>query len=161
MGKINYAAVVILFLSFILIRQDSFARGAADEYPLDIKLTLPKAEFIPQEEMTATVTYKNISKEPVRILKLVGWGYPLTFDVVDSQGKHSAVIKIVRNRFSVDYYNDFIILQPHETFNQQYVFHEMFGFPLTDRYQITANYSPVWGLPEIQSNTVSVDILGE
>ena len=153
--------LIVLFLSLALIKQDSFAQEATDESPLEIKLVLPKAEFIPKEEMTATVTYKNISKKPVRVLKLVGWGYPLTFDIVDSQEKHSAVIKIVRHQFDVDYYNDFIVLQPNETFSQQYVFHEMFSFPLTDHYKITANYSSVWGLPPMQSNAVAVDILGE
>ena len=149
------------FLSLILIKQDSFAQGSPDGPPLEIKLALPKAEFIPNEEMTATVTYKNISKEPVRVLKLTGWGYPLTFDIVDSQGKHSAVIKIVRSQFAVDYNNDFIIVQPNETFTQHYVFHEMFGFPQTDHYTITADYSPVWDIPPMSSNTIAIDVLGE
>ena len=153
--------LIVLLLSLAPVNQDSLAQDATEASPLDIKLALPKAEFIPKEEMVATVTYKNISKQPVRILKLVGWGYPLSFDIVDSQGKHSAVIKIVRHQFAVDYYNDFIVLQPNETFNQQYFFHEMFSFMETEHYKITANYSPVWGLPSMQSNTVAVDVLGE
>ena len=91
--------LMVVLLSVMSMREDAFARGENDGYPLEIKLSLPKTGFVPNEEMITSVTYKNVSKEPVRVLKLVGWGYPLTFDIVDSRDRHSAVIKMARKQF--------------------------------------------------------------
>ena len=151
----------VLLISAAFCATSIYGQTEKDGAPLSITLSLPKSEFSLGEEMIATVVYKNNSKEPVPVLKLTGWGYPLTFDIVDSQGRHSAMIKIARNKFFVNYDKDFIELQPNESFTQQYVFHEMFYFPLTDRYTVTATYSSVWGLPETKSNAVPADILGE
>ena len=138
-----------------------------EESPIQITLALDKDTYDLGENILATVTYENISDTEVSILTLNKLeGYPLSFEIL-REGESVRVPFIgIRAKRKVDRENDFVMLQPGETYEATVGLlvdpdtgNRHYNLIQSGNYQVTAFYSPHWGIPETSSAPVSFTVL--
>lgn len=137
---------------------ESKAEIPSSDSPLQITISIAKDTFAIGQEIAVKVVYKNISRQPIRVLGLTVWAYPLTFEVLDSNGKHSVTCRAPRYKRNINYDKDFIELKPQETLQRSIDINQYFLFKNPDTYQIKAYYTGFWGLAETYSNTIFITL---
>lgn len=137
--------------------------AAKQESPLEMTISVAKSLFDLGEEIPVTVQYKNISTEPIRVLNVLFLeGYPLSFEIVREGDTARQPFRGPRIDRQIDFEADFATLQPDETLQKTTntlrdaeTSGQLYNVAHSGNYSATAFYSPFWGLPAVQSNTIN------
>jgi Carboxypeptidase regulatory-like domain/RTX calcium-binding nonapeptide repeat (4 copies) len=142
---------------------DISIRGAGS--PLDMTISLPKANFDLDEQITATVDYHNGSGAPIKVLDLDALeGIPVWFEFVHQGSGETAAFLRGWARPDVDYNSDFTTIGAGQTIQRSFDLTQagdgsvLYNLIQSGNYALKAHYSPAWGLPAATSNTLNISL---
>lgn len=136
--------------------------------PLEITISLAKAEYELGEDIPVTVEYRNIGAIPVRVLRRdVLEGYPLSFLVIRDANVDRVPFRGSRVKRAIDSTADFVTLNPGDSSTAVVqLLHDpatgalRYEMTAPGTYTITALYSPHFGLPEAASASLTIRLTG-
>lgn len=134
--------------------------------PIRMTLALDKTTYELGENIRATVTYENVSTSAVRVLTLDALeGYPLWFEIVREGETERVPFRGTRAKRRIDYENDFTELAPGQTLATEiWLIRDpvsganRYNLLRSGSYQVTALYSPHYGIPQTESDPVSFSV---
>ena len=131
--------------------------------PVGMDLLAPGQPFPANAPVVLDVEYNNHSSAPVRILDIrVLEGYPLYFDLIDSNGKRVPFLGPELSPKVND--SHYVALKPGQTLRQQYdlmsngIGGKGYALAQPGTYEVTAIYEGHYGLAEIRSAPVKIVI---
>lgn len=140
--------------------------GAPVASPLEVAISLARSNFALGEEIPLTVRYENVSSSPIDVLGLTSLeGYPLWFEMVREGETVRVPFRGTRAKRFIDWDQDFVTLQPGGTLERSFNFirdaetgDRLYNLIRSGDYQLKAVYSGHWGLPQTESDAVSLTI---
>mgnify|MGYP005845809943 CR=1 FL=1 len=157
---------LLLVIGFIGASLVGMFTGGSGNPGLTLQVSVTKGTFDLKEPIDVKITLLNQTGQPLRVLKLfLLEDYPVRFDILDEQGKK---VRFVGPELKLKISEqDFVTLQPGQVLEKviNLRFDVERGVPLYDlsmpgRYRVTAVYSPLFRLPEVQSNTIEIVLRG-
>ncbi len=136
------------------------------ESPIRMTLTLDDTSYELGDNILATVTYENVSASAVKVLTLNQLeGYPLWFEIVREGETERVAFRGARAKRIIDYENDFTTIQPGQTLDVETWLvrdpesgERRYNLIRSGDYQVTAFYSPHFGIPQTESDPVSFSV---
>lgn len=133
---------------------------------LDIEIAVSKTTFSFGEEIPVTVTYTNTGGSSIQVMNTTQLeGYPLWFEIIKSGETERVPFRGARQKRAIDFTNDFTTLAAGATLEKSFnllrdatAATQLYVFPASGSYSVTACYSGLFGLDETCSDALSVTI---
>lgn len=135
---------------------------AGSSSPLDISISVGAASFNLGQQITATVDYHNGGGQPIEVLDVGELpGMPVWFEFQGPDGSVPFIGRI--DTTEIDFGADFTTIAPGQTIQRSFDLINgpegtLYNLITSGNYDLTAHYSPAWGLAPATSNTVSFSV---
>lgn len=157
MLKGKYVRFVLVIVMMFAVLAGTTSASAAPKSALEVTLVVDKTDFAASDAVLVNVTFTNIGKNPVKVLK---WFTP----VEDVEG---SLFKVTRDGAAVDYTgaiykrlaptgNDYINLKSGESFTRTVDLGQYYDLSLTGVYEVEYNYD----VTALESNKIQVSVEG-